>query len=629
MARNDILARSKKRKAEAFYHAGRLEEAQAVYRAICEANRSDADSWVMLSVIQRRLGQLQESEQCSRRALTIQPKHPIAHHALGAALHDQGHLEEAIACYRTALQLYPGLSETHYFLGNALRELGVFEEAITHYREAVRSHPRFVEAMSNLGAMLRHCGRPEEALRVLSRAQHVRPNDARVLCNVGGTLLSLNRVDEALDRFSQAAKVDPGFFDAHYLQGETLRRIGRFDDALAAYRMALTLQPNDPSAILGIAEILEMRGERTEAEALIRSLVEAEPGNCRALALYASLSRGHERSRAAVALLENRLTKGQIDRLGQIQLHYALGKLYDTVEEFEKAFSHIALAKTHVRIHDKATFEKFGPTEQTRRVNAWCRADRDFWNSLPRANNNDERPIFVVGMQRSGTTLAEQILATHPNVHGAGELSDIGEIGERLRHRLGGDYPECLSRLAPNLANDAAQRYLDHLTALSPEARRVVDKMPGNFQRLGLISLLFPKARVIHMRRDPLDTCLSIYFQNFSTTNAYAFDLRDLGAHYKAYRRLMAHWHEALTIPVLEVPYEELVKEPDTWIRRMLAFCNLEWDDRCLRFYDTKRDVNTPSYNQVKQPIYARSVGRWKNYERHLGPLIESLGDSN
>ncbi|HQU17311.1 MAG TPA: sulfotransferase [Gammaproteobacteria bacterium] len=605
-----------------------LLEAKAVYTRRCETNPLDADAWVALGTINRQLGLFEASEQCNRRALEVQSRHAPAHHALGAALQDQGRVEEAISCYRTAIGLQPDLVDAHYFLGNALRVQGQLEEAVACYREAVRLRTGFLEALSNLGATLRQLGQYQEALQFLQRARRINPHSPYVLNNLGGVLAALDRPDEAIPYLAAAMALDPQFVDAHYLLASIWQHLGRFDHALTSYRVALELRPNEPSAIAGIAEILEIRGAISEAGALIRPLIEAGSRNTRLLAVYGALARDtHERETVAL-LLEERLAHESSDRSGQVSLHYALGKLYDALSEYDKAFAHYDLAKMKTRAQEKESFQRQSPAKQTRRVSVWTEAgDAAFWASLPRATHHDERSVFVVGMQRSGTTLAEQILASHPAVHGAGELQDVGHIADALRRELGtgAGYPRCLGAITPEILDRMARRYLDRLDALAPQALRIVDKMPGNFQRLGLISLLFPKAHIIHMMRDPLDTCLSIYFQKFNTANSYAFDLTDLGRHYRAYRRLMRYWRDTLKMPLIEIQYEDLATDPDEHIQRMVAFCGLEWDARCLRFYETQRDVNTPSYEQVRQPMYTQSIGRWKHYKRHLGPLIAAL----
>jgi tetratricopeptide (TPR) repeat protein len=249
---------------------------------------------------------------------------------------------------------------------------------------------------------------------------------------------------------------------------------------------------------------------------------------------------------------------------------------------------------------------------------------------LPRAANRSELPVFIVGMPRSGTTLVEAILASHAQVHGAGELDDVFLMQRELQDLSGANtsYPHCLESVSARVLDQVADRHLAKLQALAPDAARVTDKLPQNFLNLGLIELVFPGARVIHCARHPLDTCLSIYFQQFMQHHDYATELEHIGLYYQEYRRLMAHWRAVLRLPLLEVGYEDLTANPEATIRHLLEFCGLPWDERCLRHHETGRVARTFSYHQVRQPIYKTSVARWKRYEKHLGPLIAALGDA-
>jgi hypothetical protein len=246
---------------------------------------------------------------------------------------------------------------------------------------------------------------------------------------------------------------------------------------------------------------------------------------------------------------------------------------------------------------------------------------------LPRADNRSEQPVFIVGMPRSGTSLVEQILSCHRGVHAAGELRDVGKLVASLGLRFQGE-DDVLPGLDSGSLNAAAGRHLERLRGLGGNAKRLTDKMPYNFLHLGLISLLFPRARVIHCLRDPIDTCLSCYFQNFATGNFFSFDLGNAGLYYRQYERLMAHWRTVLDKPILEVRYEEHVAEPEKVCREMLDFLDLDWDPACLRFHESRRFTNTASRDQVRKPIYTSSSGRWQRYERHLGPLLEALAEA-
>ncbi len=296
-----------------------------------------------------------------------------------------------------------------------------------------------------------------------------------------------------------------------------------------------------------------------------------------------------------------------------IGLQYALGKYYDDTKQYEPAFDHF----TQANQSSKRFASPYDRGQLTLRVERIIQSfDAKFFTQAGGTLHPSERPVFIVGMPRSGTSLAEQILASHPSIYGAGELMYWHGAYEAYR-RTEPDRKAALE-LIPNLA----KQYLDRLNALDAQAGRVVDKMPANFWYAGLLHAAFPSARIIHMQRHPFDTCLSIYFQNFFNIGAYAHDLADLAHFYGEYRRVMSHWRRVLPEKaLLDVPYEALVEEPETWARRMLAFVGLPWDPRCLDFHQTDRVVITASKWQVRQKISTASVARWRNYEKHIGPL--------
>ena len=304
-------------------------------------------------------------------------------------------------------------------------------------------------------------------------------------------------------------------------------------------------------------------------------------------------------------------------------LRYAASELLDKLGRYDEAFAQATGANVLRRppydpaIHQQ-TFDRLIAYFTRERITA-----------LPRAEHRSQKPVFIVGMPRSGTSLVEQILASHPSIHGAGELDFINRVFAGTLSMLSAtanDYPACLDRLTVDIANGMAEIYLRPLIALDPGAERITDKLPLNFLHLGLIALLLPDAHVIHCRRDPLDTCLSCYMTEFALANDFKYDLTHAGLFYRLYERLMEHWKSVLDIPILDVDYEQMIAEPEVQSRRLIEFVGLPWDEQCLRFHESKRAVITASTQQVREPIYNSSVQRWRHYEKFLGPLKTALG---
>jgi tetratricopeptide (TPR) repeat protein len=400
--------------------------------------------------------------------------------------------------------------------------------------------------------------------------------------------------------------------------------LGRFDEALEAYQAAQRIRPDSLDPVAGLASVHERRREYRQAFEVLWPHIDAGAEHVGVVTAAAGLCRRFNRCDQVAALAERILESHATAERDRAALHFQLGQIYDRRQEFERAFVHFQQGNrlkqdqfdidAHRAVVDEL-IEVFG---------------REGLARMPRASRSAERVVLVVGMPRSGTSLVEQILASHPAVFGAGELPDIGHLTLRLPALPGRStgYPRTVTGISQSQLDDLAAAYHDRLRQLSPDARRVTDKMPQNFLHLGFVELLFPQAKIIHCLRDPMDSCLSCYFHLFGGYHPYAYDLRDLGLYYREYRRLMAHWKTALSLPMLEIAYEDVVDRQEEMSRALVAFCGLDWDEACLRFHLSERYVNTASYDQVRRPIYRDSVARWRHYENHLGPLRDALGDA-
>lgn len=601
---------------------GRLREAKSQFQQIIAVDAEDPQVWHKLGTVNGQLGLMEEAETACRRALEIDPLFVDAHLDLGNVLYSKGRFDEALSCYREALRLKPDYLMALHNIGNSLFALRRIDEAVEAYEAALRLQPGAL-TFYNLGNLLLKEQKLDEAIYNFRQALRLKPNFAKAYNNLGNALRYSGREDEAVECFEKALTLRPKFTTPYVNLGVLLTENGQHDKALWRFRQALAIDPMLVAAKVGEARVLEKQGELEQAAARLQQLLDSGVSSVEVALLFSSLCRHMRRCDEAIAMMENILEgdSTSVNAYSRTLLHFELGRALDAAGEFDRAFLHFKQGNA-LKARD------FDPDVHARDIeDTILTFSRDFMRTAPRATIDSHRPVFIVGVPRSGTSLVEQILASHPQIFGGGELVRLFRVVDELPAILGANapYPQCVSMLTTEACNHLSRQYQDRLETLSKEALRVTDKMPANFKHLGLIALLFPQARVIHCVRNPLDTCLSCYFHNFSSSNSYAYDLGHLGAYYRHYLRLMRHWEEVLEIPILKVEYEELVSDMENISRTMIEFCGLEWDERCLRFYDTKRVVATASYHQVRQPLYDHSVNRWKNYERHIEPLRRAL----
>lgn len=395
--------------------------------------------------------------------------------------------------------------------------------------------------------------------------------------------------------------------------------------AMQHFRAALEIEPGLVVASAGLATCLSRIGKDQEAYDLLQPLFDADVRDAALLTDFARLAPRHGRSTDAISRLREELADGTHEGGTRAALLYSLGRLLDLDADYDNAFAAFDAA-------GKIKPHQFDCMRQRTVFDACIAA---FNNGLIArqlsSSNLSDRPVFIVGMPRSGTTLVEQILASHPLVHGGGELDYLPALASQLYRLLGTHepFPQCIGKADSLTLSRIADTYLMHTANLAPASSiRITDKLPGNFVLVGFIALLFPNARIVHVRRDPLDTCISCFAENFLSGHHFSYDLADLGCYYREYSRLMQHWRSVLPGRMFELEYERLVQEPETMTRALLQHCGLEWDARCLAFHENSRTVATASYEQVRRPLYTSSIGRWRNYERHLEPLHAALGDT-
>jgi len=665
----------------------RLGEAEHKARKLLETHPNAGMLWKILGVALLRQGK--DALQALRRTTELMPHDGEAHGNLGAALHDLGHWTLALASLRRALAIQPHDVDALVDAADALRALGRAAEAVPLYRRALRLRPRLIEAQNNLGNAFLELGQYEAAAACYRLALEIKPDDVQILCNLGNVERLLGLLDEALatsrravaldpglciahsnlgdalrdlgakreavSAYARAVELDPGRVESHYQLANALFEIRRIDEAAASYARVLALQPRYAPARLGLGVVLRAQHRHSDAEASCEAALAIDPNYVEALSLLGELRADRGRFSEAEKLFwraieinpdfsfafssiatHRKMTSGDTEWLKgaeallakplplghQISLRYALGKYFDDVGQYDAAFGHYRqaneLSKRHGADYDGAKLSRrvdeiirSVDTAMTRR----CRAEA----------STTELPVFIVGMPRSGTSLSEQILASHPAVYGAGEVN-FWDAAFAAYRQAELDGKVAATPAGANPMAGMAGDYLDRLTTFSGAAQRVIDKMPANFLYAGLIHAAFPRAKIIHMQRHPIDTCLSIYFQNFFNMDPYANDLENLAHYYGEYVRITDHWRAVLpATTLLEIPYEALIDDQEGWTRRMLDFVGLPWDPKCLDFHRTDRVVITASKWQVRQKINAASVGRWRNYEKYVGPLRHLL----
>jgi tetratricopeptide (TPR) repeat protein len=640
----------------------RMDDAERFYTKVLQKDPTNFDGLHGLGVVCCRQGKLEDAERWIVKAIVRRPQSAYAHNNLGSVLLALRRHEAAIRHYRQAVAIIADFADAHSNLAAALMGIGALEEARRHWEVALRIQPNHADAHNNLGVLLQRLGRQSDGVAHFEAALKINPNYPDALNNYGAALMSLGEPKRALEYCGRAAELRRDFPEAHNGMGNALIALGRPKEAIAHFQAAISSRPDfaeaynnlstafvavgnieqavaclrkaaaldtaypDPHAKLGA--IWLRYGKLDEARQEFAQAVQLAPRNATFLLNLAELKR-FELGDPHIELMES-MSKdpSMVDDEQKIGLHFALSKAYADINDHENAAQNMvranSLKRRRIQYDERAALNELIRTEEV--------FTRDLMQRYSGLGNTSTAPIFIVGMPRSGTTLIEQILASHEHVFGADELSYISEEVANLPNHMGSSltYPQFASIMTEDWLRRLGDDYIRAVTAIAPATPRISDKMPENFRFAGLIHLALPNARIIHACRDPIDTCLSCYSILFSNGQAFSYDLSELGRLYKGYERLMAHWHGVLPPGVmLDVQYERLVSNFEQEARRIFAHCNLEWSQACLEFHKTQRPVRTASATQVRQPLYSRAVGRWRPYAKMLRPLLDELASGS
>lgn len=501
----------------------------------------------------------------------------------------------------------------------ALQQARRFIEAERCYQTVLRENPANPDAQNLMGLLAVEAGRTSLAVEYIQKAVNTLPDEPMYLNNLGNALIIAARYEEALPHLRKAARIAPRNPEVWSNLGKNYRFLGEIGQARKSFAKALAIAPEFLRARAGIAETESELGNFEAAERMFSAILADAPENIEAMCGLA-VTRKFQAGDPFVARFEKLLSKPTLRDDERAPLHHAFAKLCNDVGRHDEAFSHFQAGKSykkltfHMELH-RATYAAM------KKVFAG-----PFWKDREGFGVADERPVFIVGMPRSGTSLTEQVLASHRDIEGLGELPDLRKLAFSLGFGAADSaaFGNRIASLDKDGVQGLANTYLAAYKRAAP-ARRLIDKSPHNYELLGFIALLFPRAHIIHCRREPMDNCVAIFMQNFSDSHGYNKDLETLGGYFREYRELMKHWRQALPLAIHENNYETLVADFEPSVRAMVNFLGLPWDENCLGYHKTERQVRTPSRWQVRQPIYTSSVGRWRRYEKHLGPLKAAL----
>jgi tetratricopeptide (TPR) repeat protein len=572
--------------------ANRFDEALSAFDAALAKKSEDWQTHYNRANTLMALGRLREAVEAQDAALCLKPSFAEAACNRGNALDGLGRVAEALASYDQALAIKPHLSEALFNRAILLERTHGPSEALEAFERALSAEPKWAAGLIKRGEILSRLGRWEEALESLSRGSRLDPANEIALILRGDALKELGRFEEAAKCFRDASRIKPDYADAYDRLGLVLVDIGRFDEARRAHQQAVRLAPAKPGFYYNLLEV----AASSDRDAISRSLLQLETD------------------------------RNSLSINDQMILRFALGKSFKSHGDYRTAFQHFrkgnALKRAQTAYDEKATLADL---ENIVRLFTAKRLANHAGGGNP-----SDAPIFIVGMPRSGSTLIEQILASHPDVAAAGETRAFEEaaieiggpgLGALLDHL---DDDEEFQRQIRRLGDVYLQRL-----ARFGRARRVVNKMPDNFRMAGLIRLALPNAKIIHSKRNPIDTCVSCYESLFTETIPYVYDLSELGRYYQRYSMLMDHWRSTLPADVfLEVTYEDLIADSETQMRRIVEHCGLSWHPRCLEFYKNPRPIRTASAIQVRRPLYTDAIKRWAPIGAELGPLVAALGRS-
>jgi len=641
------------------HQQGELDCAARIYDEVLQISQDQPNALHLRALVQQQQGNPKLAIEMINQALRNAPYSGLMHYDLGIIYKETKQYDQAIKSFQTAIQLEPQLEIAVQMLGKTLIKSSRYEDAIIFFSGLLKQRPQEVslysqlgmaqkqfgqlieaeatmkmslqiacdnhQAYNELGAILWEQKKLKQAANAFETALELQPKNASAWSNLGAVLHELKKLSKAKTVLMQAVELYPTFAGAHFNLANVIRDSGDFEEAVVHYQLAIKYDSDSVDFRINYVTTLNNLGQFEESARQCREIIKRDPQYTSAY--YALFTFNAEKvTEQEARKLDELLASSELSDRDKREAYFSLGKYFDKREQYDKAFSCFDTAN---RLDDR--HGKFEHQKLTEMVDGIIETFQQHSHKLSQLEGSSSRkPIFILGMPRSGSTLIDQILTSHSQVNGAGEFAGIRTILEHFLKPTQNnslEYPHTLVELTSEQLQKVSQEYLRLLEKHAGSAKFITDKMPNNAFHIGLINLMFPSATIIYTGRNPLDICLSCFFQNFSAFHDFSFDLRSTGKFHREHARLISFWRQLLPGKIQTVEYEKLVENQEAETHRLVEeVCGLAWEEECLRFHQNKRAVNTASLWQVRQPMYQKSVSKWKKYAKHLEPLLEELG---
>ena len=608
-------------KAKFFYSKGKLLKAKDLCLSLCKVKSIDPECHLLLANIYLKTDSYSLAVKYYQLVLQRDIQSVDALAGIGTANLALGENDKAFEYFNASLNKQPANIESKIGLSDICFINKQYSRSENYISAVLKAQPENIDAIYRMGKLRLAINKPDQAIKYYNHVLKISPKHQLANLDLARIYQSRGYIEESVGLLKKVLKSSEAELDLFLELGHLLIVLDRCEEAVGVFNKALKSDADSPELAAGLATALGRLGRKEEALSKITPFIKNNIKNPLIAKSYIKLVENIDDE--FLRYVNNALDDSEISGHDKAEIYFPLGDLYDKNKIYDKAFEYYELANNHRANNHRGN--TYSHAEFSASIDAIINVfSQNQFSKMPRASvDKNKRPVFIVGMPRSGTSLVEQILSSHHNVYGAGELRVIGDELNKISSESG-QYPQCMTNISKESIENAAKNYTEYLNKISSSETFVTDKMPHNFMHLGFIALMFPEARIIHCKRNPRDTCLSIYFQNFHKSHAYATDFKNIISHYNDYNKIMNHWKLVLGLPVFEIEYETLVNDQQISTKKLLEFIGLEWDEQCMRFYENKRSVATNSHDQVTKKIYTGSMQRWKNYKNYIDEICKS-----